>query len=153
MTALFKKLNFKNHQDVFIYKAPGFFEVEIEAMCFDASIKDHNNRTVIDFAIAFVQTEQEIEAFLEVIKTKITNDLVVWMCYPKMSSKNYTCDFNRDSGWKSLGKLNFEPVRQVSINEDFSALRFRKVEYIKLITRKESYALTNDAKARTTQKG
>lgn len=42
-----------------------------------------------------------------------------------MTSKNYKCDFNRDSEWISLGKYNLEPVRQVAIDDDFSALRFR----------------------------
>jgi hypothetical protein len=37
--------------------------------------------------------------------------------------------------------------------EDWSALRFRKAEFIKTIARRESFALTPDAKARTTQKG
>jgi hypothetical protein len=41
----------------------------------------------------------------------------------------------------------------VAIDEDWSALRFRKVEFIKTITRRESYALTTEAKKRTTQKG
>jgi hypothetical protein len=53
----------------------------------------------------------------------------------------------------SLGKYNLEPVRQVSIDDDFSALRFRKVEFIKTITRRESFAITKEAKKRTTQKG
>ena len=52
-----------------------------------------------------------------------------------------------------VGQYNLEPVRLVAIDEDWSALRFRKVEYIKKITRKESYALTAEAKNRTTQKG
>jgi len=32
-------------------------------------------------------------------------------------------------------------------------LRFRKVEFIKTITRRESFAITKEAKKRTTQKG
>jgi hypothetical protein len=70
-----------------------------------------------------------------------------------MTSKNYKCDINRDTGWTSLGNYNLEPVRQVAIDDDFSALRFRKVEFIKSITRRESFALTKEAKIRTTQKG
>jgi hypothetical protein len=34
-----------------------------------------------------------------------------------------------------LGDAGFEPVRQVAIDEDWSALRFRRVEYIKSMTR------------------
>ena len=67
----------------------------------------------------------EIEQFISAIYQKLKGDAVIWLCYPKMTLKNYKCDFNRDSGWTSLGKYNLEPVRQVSIDDDFSALRFR----------------------------
>ncbi|MDN3689354.1 hypothetical protein [Cyclobacterium jeungdonense] len=79
--------------------------------------------------------------------------MVIWICYPKASSKQYKCDFNRDTGFGILGDYGLEAVRQVAIDEDWSALRFRKVEYIKNITRRESFALTKEAKRRTNKKG
>ena len=63
------------------------------------------------------------------------------------------CDFNRDTGWDALGNLGFEPVRMIAIDEDWSALRFREAKFIKTITRRESFALSKEAKERTTQKG
>jgi hypothetical protein len=42
-------------------------------------------------------------------------------------------------------------VRQIAIDEDFSALRFRKVEFIKKITRSKDMALTETAKNRTSK--
>ena len=53
------------------------------------------------------------------------------MAYPKGSSKRLTCDFNRDTGWSPLRAVGFGPVRQVAIDEDWSALRFRRAEFIK----------------------
>jgi len=38
----------------------------------------------------------------------------------------------------------------VAIDKDWSVLRFRKVEFIKKITRRSSMALTKEAKKRTT---
>jgi hypothetical protein len=58
------------------------------------------------------------------------------MAYPKGSSKKYKASINRDSGWESLGQHGFEGVRQVALDENWSALRFRKVEFIKVMTRK-----------------
>jgi len=43
-----------------------------------------------------------------------------------------------------LGKSGFEPVRMVAIDEDWSALRFRKPENIKKMTR--SFAMTAEGK-------
>ena len=45
-----------------------------------------------------------------------------------------------------------EPVKQVAIDEDRSALRFRKVEFNKTITRHQTLDLTAEAKDRTAQK-
>ncbi len=73
----------------------------------------------------------------------------MWIAYPKGSSKRYKCEFNRDSGWTVLGSAGFEPVRQVAIDEDWSALRFRRVEHIKSMTRRASMTISEDGKRRT----
>jgi hypothetical protein len=75
--------------------------------------------------------------------------VIIWIAYPKQSSKKYKCEFNRDTGWEVIGKLGFEPVKQVAIDEDWSALRFRRVEFIATLTRRNSMALSEQGKART----
>ena len=67
----------------------------------------------------------------------------------KGSSKRYTCDFNRDTGWHVLGEAGFEPVRQVAIDEDWSALRFRRVEFIKSFKRESKHAISQRGKKRS----
>jgi|GEM_PF-6580646 len=61
-----------------------------------------------------------------------------------------TCNFNRDTGWGVLGPHGLEGVRQVAIDDDWTALRFRKVDYIKTMTRKFG-ALSEGGKAKTRQ--
>lgn len=97
----------------------------------------------LHFVLVFVQTLHEIESSIAAIYPKLEGDAVLWYCYPKASSKRYTCEFNRDTGWSALGKFNLEGVRQVAIDEDWSALRFRKLEFIKNMTRRESMKLSN----------
>ena len=153
MTSLFKKLNFKNQTSILVINPPSSFEIELSAMQNITQItRDLKSVTKIDFAICFVTNVAEIENIVPLINRKIKDDAILWMCYPKASSKKYKCDFNRDTGWVSLGEINLEPVRMVAIDEDWSALRFRKVEFIKTITRRESFALTKEAKERTNQK-
>lgn len=85
--------------------------------------------------------QAELAALAADIAQKAEGDAVVWFAYPKASSKKYRCDFNRDSGWEALGSLGFEGVRQVAIDDDWSALRFRRVEYIKKMVRAENRRL------------
>ena len=85
----------------------------------------------VDFSLSFVTKQKEVDALAKAIGRKAAGDAIVWIAYPKKSSKKYTCEFNRDSGWPSMGEAGFEPVRMVAIDEDWSALRFRRAEFIK----------------------
>lgn len=151
MTPLFKKLNFKSHQNIVAINSPESFEIELSQM---ASISKIYKKVIeTDFAMIFATKQTDVDRNVIEIFPKLIGDAVLWICYPKGTSKKYKCEFNRDSGWEILGTLGMEPVRQVAIDEDWSALRFRKVENIKTITRAESMALTEEAKNRTSQKG
>jgi hypothetical protein len=51
-----------------------------------------------------------------------------------------------------MGAAGFEPVRMVAIDEDWSALRFRRVEFIKTLERGSARALTAEGRKRATGK-
>ena len=154
MTPLFKKLNFKEQKQIVAINSPQSFDEELSEMKSISKIVTNLEKVKdIEFAICFVTTQNEIESFISTLDIKLIGDAIIWFCYPKAISKKYKCDFNRDTGFGVLGNYGLEGVRQVAIDEDWSALRFRKVEYIKKITRRKSYALTNEAKQRTTKKG
>ncbi|MGL5541210.1 MAG: hypothetical protein ACRDBX_06230, partial [Erysipelotrichaceae bacterium] len=91
---------------------------------------------------------EQIEVTAEQVVAKLGEDGVLWYCYPKKSSKRFACAIDRDHGWERLGEHGFEPVRQVALDEEFSALRFRRVEQIKRLTRSANMALSAQAKKR-----
>jgi hypothetical protein len=154
MTSLFKKLNYKNQLNIVVINSPKTFDIELKEMANHAKIITTLSKAQdVEFAMCFATTQSEIDSFITNVYPKLKGDATIWLCYPKMSSKNYKCEFNRDTGWAFAGQYNLESVRQVAIDDDFSALRFRKVEYIQTITRRESYAISPDAKKRTSQKG
>jgi len=154
MTELFKKLNFKDHKQILVVNAPQSFGEELSLMEESTQVAQFIEKAgEVEFTLGFVIDQLAIENFIHSIQPKLAADPIVRIAYPKASSKKYTCAFNRDTGFEILGQYGFEGVRQVAIDEDWSALRFRKVNYIKNITRKESFALTKEAKERTSQKG
>jgi hypothetical protein len=129
MTPLFKKLNLGTHTDVVVLNAPQSFEPELAALQ-GVRIK----RAVsgpCTFAMAFVITQAELDAASRKLGTACQGDAIVWMAYPKGTSKKYQCEFNRDSGWSALTAAGFDTVRMVAIDADWSALRFRRAPYIK----------------------
>jgi len=98
----------------------------------------------IEFFMAFVTKQKELDELIKKTSSLMTDDGVVWFVYPKGTSKKYTCEFNRDNGWTELGKAGYEPVRAVAIDEDWSGLRFRNPAHIKKMTR--SFAMTETGK-------
>jgi len=153
MNPVFKKLNYKDQSQILVINTPESFRSNMENMTgLTQFVEDLADVQQIEFMMAFVTRQAEINKLVPHIAPKLKGDALVWFCYPKGSSKKYKCDFNRDTGWQILGVYDLEPVRMVAIDADWSALRFRKVQFIKKITRKASFALTKEAKKRTTNK-
>jgi hypothetical protein len=136
MNPIFKKLNYKDQPLVVIINAPESFNKEVLDMKTVTKVATGLPKSgPIKFVLAFVTLQQEVDSLTEKIVPLLDKDGLLWFAYPKGSSKRYKCEFNRDSGWAKLGKQNFEPVRMVAIDEDWSALRFRHVDNIKVMTR------------------
>jgi hypothetical protein len=152
MTPLFTRLNLGTHRDLLVVNAPDSFEAELSALTDVTIHRDRRKRPAIPFALVFVQTRAEVEAAAKWLP-KAGGDAVIWFVYPKGSSKRYHCEFNRDTGWAAVRAAGFESVRQVAIDEDWSALRFRRTEYIKSLTRYASRAKSPQGKAGAQKKG
>jgi hypothetical protein len=149
MSQLFKKLNLGTNAVVHVLNAPKSFEPEL-VLLKDVTVK----RSVAGpttFAMAFVITQSELDAASSKLAVACVGDAILWMVYPKGTSKKYRCEFNRDSGWPALGAAGFEPVRMVAVDEDWSALRFRRVEHIKTMSRNRDNRISKAGKKRASR--
>ncbi len=126
--------------------APASFEPELAALD-GVKVKRSLSRPS-SFAIAFVITQAELDDASRKLSRDADTDAVLWLVYPKGTSKRYKCEFNRDSGWSVLAAAGYEPVRMVAIDEDWSALRFRKAEHIKTMARTPANAISEAGKRR-----
>ena len=72
--------------------------------------------------------------------------------YPKGTSKRFKSAINMDTSWTPLGEAGFESVRRVAIDEDWSAKRFRRVGFIKKMTRDMEWAMTSQGKKKASRK-
>lgn len=146
MTPLFKKMNLKDQTEIVVLDAPASFEPELAALK-GIAIARKVPRS-LEFALAFVTKQKDLDAVSAQLAKAASGDAILWFAYPKGTSKNYTCDFNRDTGWTVLGAAGWEGVRMVAIDADWSGLRFRRVENVKSFTRRESMAISKAGKAR-----
>ena len=148
MNPIFAKLNYKTQTEIAVINAPDEFLPVVDEMRPLATIvTDVQAIEQGKFAIAFVKTQQDVDTLSKLLVERIKGDGILWLAYPKGSSKKYTCDFNRDTGWNTLVSLGFETVRMIAIDENWSALRFRRVDYIKSLTRQRSQVKTVQRKA------
>jgi hypothetical protein len=87
------------------------------------------------FRIAFVRNASELaEAAAEVASTYRRGGHL-WLAYPKKSGA-IRSDLTRDHGWEPIAALGLLAVTQVALDEDWSALRFRYRDEIKLLKRR-----------------
>jgi hypothetical protein len=142
MPTTFEKLNLKTQTEILVLNAPESFEPELAALEGVAVLRAIQQAKTITFSLAFVTQQAQVDAIAAAIAPKAQGDVVIWFAYPKGNSKKYRCEFNRDTGWAVLGALGFEGVRQIAIDEDWSALRFRRVEFIKTMARDTRRAMT-----------
>jgi hypothetical protein len=77
-----------------------------------------------DAALLFARNQSVVEANAERLRDHLRMGGIAWAAYPKRSSGRVT-DLSRDRGWGSLAALGLRPVRQVAVDEVWSALRFR----------------------------
>jgi hypothetical protein len=130
MVTLWDKLNLKDDQKVLIINAPKTFEAALKTLPKGrihlriAALKE------VTFALAFVEKQSELDKVAKAIVARASGDAILWFAYPKGTSRRFKCDFNRDTGWDVLRASGFDTVRQVAVDEDWSALRFRRTEFI-----------------------
>lgn len=130
MNPLFAKLNLKDHKTILVLNAPASFEAELEQLQGVLVVRDVSGMETVSFAIVFVQSVAEVAAAATKMRRKTPGDPVLWFAYPKGTSKRYQSEINRDTGWDAVTHAGFDTVRQVAIDDDWSALRFRRVEHV-----------------------
>lgn len=130
-TSVFGKLNLKEQRTIVALNVPESFEPELAALRDVVVRRKAGKGAKLQFGIAFAITQKQLDDASTIFAEAAEGDAIVWIAYPKGNSRRYKCEFNRDTGWHVLRQAGFDTVRQVAIDEDWSALRFRRVEFIK----------------------
>ena len=131
MATVFEKLNLKDQREVLVINAPESFAAELDALKGVVVQRDPAQVTRVDFALIFATRQAEVDEMTRLLVPRAQGDALLWFAWPKGTSRKYHCEFNRDNGWDALRKAGFESVRMIAIDADWSALQFRRVEYVK----------------------
>lgn len=118
MKSLAEKLNLKPGYTIYL-KGKGIEEFP-ELMHFHSS----GVNEAADFILLWVENSTQLEILLAEIQTRLKPETIFWIAYPKKSSGK-TSDLHRDQGWEPLKAAGWRPVSQVSMNDVWTALRFK----------------------------
>jgi hypothetical protein len=132
MRTLLEKLNYKGQERIAIINAIDSFRISLSDALKDVKIDTEiDPRFPYGFVLIFVTSVSEVESLTPKAIHNLLVDGILWFCYPRKTSKNYRTDIDRDHGWKALNDSGLFGIRMVRIDEDWSALRFRNVKFIK----------------------
>ena len=120
--ALLKKLFFKGQAPVLLLALPP----ELRGLSKAFGKADGSPKGKYGFVLAFVKSLKEGEKLAKTLPKHLEEKTVVWVAYPKGTSKQYRSDYNRDTGHALMGKHGLDGVSLVSLGDDWSAMRFKK---------------------------
>jgi hypothetical protein len=124
MQDIIKKLKFRDK--AVVLNAPEDIEKELVKNDFNTSF-DKNGKSTN--TLVFINNQKEFLKFLNSQLKKIEPDSVLWFAYPKGTSKIKT-DINRDTIRTTGEEFGITTVTAISINDTWSALRFRPIEKV-----------------------
>ena len=111
---LAKKLNVKDGMKVRVVGKPS--DVDLDDLVTTTSTK-------ADGVLVFAKTLADVDAKGAPLVQAAKDDRIAWLAYPKGGQLG--TDLNRDVLWKHLLKQDIQGVRQIAIDDVWSAVRFR----------------------------
>lgn len=133
MKSLIKRLKLKNHDHIVVLNKPDDFEDDLKALGLDTvHISESLIQTsCIGFTLLFITSREQLINQMLTLLPKMHEDCILWVAYPKRTSKHYILELYHDNAWDDLIDFRLQPIRQIAINNHWKALRFRKLEYVK----------------------
>lgn len=137
--ALAKKLGIKAGHRVLFFNTPAGY-VESFAPLPDGVEVAEKPGGEFDVVHLFVRDTAEIDRLALAAIAATKPDGVLWISYPKRSSKVPT-DVTRDVGWDAVTGAGWAGVAQVSVDETWSALRFKPEATVRRAGRRDAVAV------------
>lgn len=126
--SLFGKLHIRAGQKVAVINALAGFIRSLGDMPSGVTLTETLSAPV-DFVLLFAQTSKDVERLVPETLRALKPDEMLWVCSPKGTSKVRT-DLNRDVLWRLMARFKLVGVSLVSIDNTWSAMRFRPADRV-----------------------
>lgn len=118
---LLKKLQIKAGSRIWFINVP---QPIAETLTAGAEVQPVRPGEPYDGVLAFCANPTEVEAFAAEVLPGLPEDGLLWFAYRKAAEK--AIGLTRDAGWEALADAGFRPVRSISLDNDWTGLRFRR---------------------------
>lgn len=127
-SSLLKKLQMKAGQRAVIINAPENYLEQLSPLPEEVELVTVPEGQ-FDFVLVFVKNLADVQKFVPEAAQVVKHDALLWIAYPKGGAKAGT-DVNRDILWDAVAQYNLTGVTLVSLDEVWSAMRFRPSEQV-----------------------
>ena len=124
---LTKKLLIKDNQKIIFLNQPDYFYDEL-LLSENMEIYDSISSDM-DLVVLFVNNNSDFDKYILIVIGNIKKDGILWICYPKKSSGVET-DASGETIRGKMFKYGYKAVTQISIDEIWTGIRFRKIELV-----------------------
>lgn len=122
--SLAEKFKIKSGRSVRVVNAPDGYASVLEPLPPDVAVVE-DGETPADVVLGFVASRRELEEQLPSLVAAMKSGGALWLCWPKGGSRIRT-DINRDSLAAYAASQGLDAVANVSVDADWSALRFKQ---------------------------
>src|SRR3712207_6025825 len=123
-TPLAKKLGMKPGHKELVLNAPDGYLQMLAPLPEGAEVATTLGGGAFDLVQVFVRSKADMDSYAGPALEAVKSGGLLWFSYPKKTSRVKT-DINRDVGWDSVTGAGWENIAQVSIDDTWSAGRFR----------------------------
>ncbi len=121
---LAQKLAIKEGFQVLLIRAPDGYAARLAPL--PAGVVLNPLAGPYDVIQVFVASQKDLEATLSTLKPRLKPNGYIWVTWHKGTSRIKT-DVTRDTIWPFARTIGLEPVANVSVDDDWSALRLKIV--------------------------
>ncbi len=129
-SALIKKLGIKPGQRLLVLNAPSGYWSLLGVLPDGVKLSTSVDGSACDVVQAFVRSRADVNTTAPEAIAAVKPLGYLWLTYPKKTSDIKT-DISRDQGWDLVIAAGFEGVAIVSVDDTWSAMRFRPSSAVK----------------------
>ena len=124
-TSLAQKLQIKSGK-LIVLNAPKGYAEQLSQELKDLTVSTRATGQA-EAVMLFVNSLAEAEKFTPKAGKLVKPGGMLWIAYAKGSAKVKT-DVNRDKLWAATEPIGWQPIRQIALDEVWSAMRFKPIE-------------------------